>query len=361
MTQLSDPKCAQSHGIAIGRRAILRGAAAATSLLAAPAILHAKPASITFPNSGGALEDAYRTAYMQTYTAKTGIQVLGAPYMDVAQVKAMVDSNAVSVDICNLDSTEAAVLAAAGLLEPIDYSVIDKSKLMPEAIVGDYVLLVDFAALVMAWNTHTVSADKRPKSWQEFFDVKGHPGQRSLWKSASQTLEVAAMGGGQPRTKLYPIDTDRAFKALTGARDDITWWDSGAQGAQLVISGTSDIGAVWNGRIFRPKQEGAAVDYTFDDALLTPDAMVIPKGAKNKKDSMEFLANMIEAANQATFSKAIPYGPVNPATFDLLTEEEKARLPNSPVNKPKIVMQDSTYWAANGANLIERFNKWLVM
>jgi putative spermidine/putrescine transport system substrate-binding protein len=345
----------------IARRAVLGGVASAATLLAAPTVLRAKPASITFPNSGGALQDAYRTAYMQTYTAKTGIEVLGAPYMDVAQIKAMVDSNAVSVDIINNDATEAAVLAAAGLLEPIDYSIIDKSKLMPEAIVGDYVLLVDFAALVMAWNTRSVTAAQRPKSWQDFFDVKGHPGQRSLWKAASQTLEVAAMGGGQPRDKLYPIDTDRAFKSLTGVRNDVTWWDSGAQGAQLIISGTSDIGAAWNGRLFRPKLEGAPIDYTFDDALLTPDAMVIPKGAKNKKESMEFLANMIEAANQATFSKAIPYGPVNPATFALLTDEEKARLPNSPANKSKIVMQDAAYWANNGATLIERFNKWLVM
>ena len=42
---------------------------------------------------------------------------------------------------------------------------------------------------------------------------------------------------------------------------------------------------------------------------------------------------MIDAKNQATFCKLIPYGPANPATFDLLTAEEKARLPNSPQNR----------------------------
>ncbi|MBN8906186.1 MAG: extracellular solute-binding protein [Rhodospirillales bacterium] len=328
-------------------------------MLAAPAILRAAPASLTFPNSGGALQDAYRAAYMQTYTAKTGIEVLGAPYMDVAQVKAMVDSGAVNVDMCNLDATEAAVLAAAGLLEPIDYGIVDRNKLMPGAA-GEHVVLVDFAALVIAWNTRSVPAGKAPKSWQQFFDTKAFPGQRSLWKAASQTLEVAAMGGGQSRDSLYPIDTDRAFKSLGAVRSDLTWWESGAQGAQLVLSGTVDFGAVWNGRVFKPKLEGAPVDYTFDGALLTPDAMVVPKGAKNKKQAMEFIANMIDAANQATFAKIIPYGPVNPAAFPLLTEEERARLPNAPAYKDKTVMQDSAYWAANGAKLIERFNKWLV-
>lgn len=343
----------------VTRRTVLGTAATTVALLGAPAIVRAKPASITFPNSGGALQDAYRVAYMQTYTAKTGIQVLGAPYMDVAQVKAMVDSGAVSVDVCNLDATEAAVLGAAGLLEPIDYGVIDRTRLVPGAA-GEHVVLVDFAALVIAWNTRAMSAAKRPKNWVEFFDTKRFPGQRSLWKAASQTLEVAAMGGGQARSQLYPIDTDRAFKALTGARQDITWWDSGAQGAQLVLSGTSDFGAVWNGRVFKPKQEGAPIDYTFDDALLTPDAIVVPKGAKNKREAMDFIANMIDAKNQATFSKTIPYGPANPDAFALLNEEERARLPNAPANKDKVVMQDAAYWASNGSRLIEQFNKWLV-
>jgi putative spermidine/putrescine transport system substrate-binding protein len=344
----------------ITRRNALTGAAGLGTLLAAPAILRAAPGSITFPNSGGALEDAYRPAYMQSFTSKTGISVLSAPYMDVAQLKAMVDNNAVSVDVCNLDATEAAVLAAAGLLEPIDYGVVDKSKLIPEAA-GQYVVLVDFAALVIAWNTKSFSPGQQPKNWREFFDVTGKPGQRSLWKAASQTLEVAALGGGQPRDTLYPIDVDRAFATLTKARKDITWWDSGAQGAQLVISGSSDVGAVWNGRVYKPKLEGAPVDYTFEEALLTPDAMVVPKGANNKAASMEFIANMIDAKNQATFCKLIPYGPANPATFDMLTAEEKARLPNSPQNRVTTESQDAAYWAANGAGLIERFNKWLVM
>ena len=54
-----------------------------------------------------------------------------------------------------------------------------------------------------------------------------------------------------------------------------------------MISGSSDVGAVWNGRVYKPKLEGAPVDFTFEEALLTPDAMVVPKGAKNKAASME--------------------------------------------------------------------------
>jgi putative spermidine/putrescine transport system substrate-binding protein len=348
-------------GPIIGRRELLAGFAAGTAgaVIGSPAILRAQPATMTVPNSGGALEEAFKVAYFEPFTAKTGIKILGAPYMDTARVKAMVENNAVDVDILNIDATEAAALARMGLLEPIDYDVIDKSKLMPEAPREHY-MLVDVAAYVMAWNTGSFNAENRPKDWSEFFDPEAKEGQRSLWKLAPQTLEVAALGGGQKRESLYPIDLDLAFKQLDKVKNDLTWWTSGAQGAQLIIGGEVDVGTVWNGRVYKPKEDGAPVDYTFDHALYVCDAMVIPKGAKNKKQAMELLAVMLDKNNQATFSKQLPYGPVNTEAFALLSEAELARLPNSPQNSKTAVFQDFDYWAEHGPAVFERFNSWLL-
>ena len=194
-----------SSGPVIGRRTMLAGMGlgAAGLVTGFPSILRAKPSTMTVPNSGGALEEAFKVAYFEPFQKKSGIQILGAPYMDTARVKAMVDNNAVDVDILNIDATEAAALARLGLLEPIDYGVVDKSSLLPEAA-QEFYTLVDVAAYVMAWNTNAFNAETRPKNWQEFFDPAAKEGQRSLWKLAPQTLEVAAMGGGQPRDKLYP-------------------------------------------------------------------------------------------------------------------------------------------------------------
>lgn len=344
----------------IDRRRVLKGMAATSVALAGfPYVAKAKPATMTVPNSGGALEEAFKVAYFDTFQKKTGIQILGAPYMDTARVKAMVENNAVDVDILNIDATEAAALARLGLLEAIDYSHFDKSTLLPAAAKEHYVL-VDVAAYIMAWNTKTFTNETRPKDWTEFFDPATKEGQRSLWKLAPQTLEVAAMGGGQGRDKLYPIDLDLAFKSLDRLKPDLTWWSSGAQAAQLVIGGEVDVGTVWNGRVFKAKNDGAPVDYTFDNALYVCDAMVIPKGAKNKKEAMEFLANMVDAANQATFCKTIPYGPVNTKSFELLDAKTLELLPNSPQNGKTAVFQDFDYWAEKGPEIFERFNKWLV-
>jgi putative spermidine/putrescine transport system substrate-binding protein len=354
-----DPAHQAPGDIAPGRRQFLAGAALTAAItLARPAILRAAPATLTVPNSGGALEEAYKAAYFDTFEKKTGIRIIGAPYMDAARVKAMVDNNAVDADVLNIDATEAATLAQQGLLESIDYGIVDKSSLIPAAAKKDY-LLVDVAALVMAWNTHSVSDAKRPTRWKEYFDPSV-PGQRSLWKLASQTLDVAAMGGGQSPDKLYPLDLDKAFAALTAIKPKLSWWTSGAQSAQLLIAGEVDLGTAWNGRLYKPKKEGAPVNYTYDQALYTCDAMIVPKGAKNKKAAMDFLANMVDPQNQATFAQHIPYGPVNTKAFALLDDKTKALLPNSPENSRTAVFQDFDYWAQNGEAVFDRFNKWLI-
>lgn len=341
------------------RRSVIQGLGAAAAFTAMPAILRAQPATLTFPNSGGAWEDAARVAYFDTFRERTGIQILGAPYMEVARVRAMVDNNAVDVDIMNIDATEAAALARLGLLEEIDYSGIDTSVLMPGTVHPHYFLL-DVAAYIMAWNTRSFDESSRPRNWAEYFDVDGKPGQRSLWRMAPQTLEVAAMAGGQPGEALYPIDLDLAFSQLDRVKDDLTWWSSGAQGAQLVIDGEVDMGVVWNGRVFQAKIDGAPVDYTFDQALFVCDAIVIPKGARNKEAAQEFIRTLLDAQNQATFAKHIPYGPVNTEAFALMSPEELALLPNSPQNGGTGVLQDFDYWAEHGPELFDRFNRWLL-
>ncbi|MGE3290996.1 MAG: ABC transporter substrate-binding protein [Geminicoccaceae bacterium] len=357
----STPLTGRDRSLGLSRRGFIAatGGLAAGATLTAPAIVRAQPATMTIPNSGGLLEEAYRVAYFDTFTAQTGIKVLGAPYMDTARVKAMVENNAVDVDLLNIDATEAAVLAKLGLLEPIDYDVIDKTNLLPEAA-NEYYLLADVAAYAMAWNTQAFSGDDRPKGWKAFFDAQDTTNQRSLWKLAPQTLEVAAMGGGQVREKLYPIDLDLAFKMLDGIKSNLTWWTSGAQGAQLLIDGEVDMGTAWNGRLYQPKLDGAPIDYTFDEALYVCDSMVVPKGAKNKKEAMQFLANMMDAQNQATFAKHIPYGPVNTKAFALLDAERLALLPNSEQNSKTAVFQNFDYWAAEGDAIFDRFNNWLL-
>lgn len=341
------------------RRQLLKGAGATGAMmLAAPAILRAQPTTITVPNSGGALEEAYRKGYFETFEAETGVKVLTAPYMEAGRVKAMVEANAVDVDILNIDFAEAAVLERENLLEPVDYALVDKSD-VPDWAASEQYIVSDVAATVMAWNTAAFTQETRPKTWAEFYDVAKLPGQRSLWKLAMQSLETACLATGIDPKNLYPLDLDAAFAMLDKLKPDLTWWTSGAQSAQLLISNEVDVGTAWNGRVHQPKLDGAPVDFTFDHSIWVCDAWIIPKGAKNRELSMQFMANIFKAKNQAVVSQNMPYGPTVQGAFDLLSDAEKAVLPNAPENAKTAVVQDVGYWATEGDAVFKRFNEWL--
>ncbi|MBB4235881.1 extracellular solute-binding protein [Rhizobium esperanzae] len=350
----------QKSGLTISRREVLKAGAglAAVATLGAPNIVRAQSKTITVANSGGAIETAFKAAYFDTFEQKTGIKVISAPYLDSAKLKAMVDAKSVDIDVSDLDAAEAAPASEMGLLEEIDYNVVP-SKGLQTGSANPYWTNIYIAASVIAWNIDAAKGMRIPKNWKEFFnsDIKG---QRTLWKSANQTLELAALGSGVDPKKLYPIDLDAAFKTLDGIRSEISWFESGAQAAQLVSDNQVDFGMVWNGRIQPLKAKGAPVDYTFDNALFTYGDLCVPKGVKDKALSMEFIAHCVDAKNQAIFAENIPYGPTNQEAFAQLSAARLAEIPNSPENFSKGTMIDVDYWVKNGKEVFDRFNNWVV-
>lgn len=344
----------------LSRRNALKLAAgsAAASILAMPAIGRAATTQLSVANGGGALGDAFKVAVFDTFEKKTGIKIISAPYLEGAKLKAMVDAKAVDIDVTDTDSSEAAPLAVAGLLEEIDYGVVPDKGLLKGAATKHWTE-VYIAGCVLAWNTQAAEKNGRPKTWPEFFDpsVKG---RRTLWKNAAQTMEVAALGAGQTLENLYPMNIDQAFAKLDGIRSSISWWTSGAQSAQLLVNNEVDFGMVWNGRIDPIKQQGGPVDYTFDYALHTPGIWSVPKGSRNRDAAMKFIAHNMDPEVQANFSKHISYGPTVEAAFELLTADERARLPSSPENRKLSVAINADYWLENGKEIYDRFNTWLV-
>lgn len=344
----------------VSRRTILKigAGSAAMSFLSMPAIVRAAASTISVANGGGALGDAFKAACFDTFEKKTGIKVLSAPYLEGARFKAMVEAGAVDIDVTDTDVSEVAPLGVAGMLEEIDYGIVPRTGLL-EGAASKYWVSPYVAGCVLSWNTDAAAKNGRPKNWAEFFDPKVK-GRRALWKNAAQTMEVAALGAGQTLDKLYPLDLDRAFKMLDGIRSSITWYTSGAQSAQLLTNDDVDFGLCWNGRVDPVKQQGGPVDYTFENSLDTPGIWSVPKGTRNRDAAMQFIAHCMDPKVQAAFSKLIPYGPTANSAFDLLTPEEKSRMPSAPENRKSSVAINSDYWLDHGKEIFDRFNTWVV-
>lgn len=209
---------------ATSRRQVLKGivaTGAATAIGGFPAIVRSAPSQIVVATGGGKLEEAFKQSYFKHFTDATGVPIVTTSN-PASKLKAMVEQNAVEWDVAQMAAEAAVVLGRQGLLEPIDYSMVDKSKLLP-GMARDFFVMTDVAAYHIAWNTDNVKGADAPADWAAFWSIKGRKG---LWKRPFQTMEVALLADGVPRDKLYPLDVPRALASLDKIKDSLVWWST---------------------------------------------------------------------------------------------------------------------------------------
>ncbi|NBA97374.1 polyamine ABC transporter substrate-binding protein [Pseudomonas sp. R5(2019)] len=329
--------------------------AAAVLALSGTAALAAD--SLNFVSWGGTTQDAQKAAWAEPFSKESGIKVVQDGPTDYGKLKAMVESGNVQWDIVDVEADFALRAAAEGLLEPLDFKTIDRSKL-DSRFVSDHGVGSFFFSFVLGYNESKLGANK-PVDWTSLFDTKTFPGKRALYKWPSPgVLELALLADGVAADKLYPLDLDRAFKKLDTIKKDIVWWGGGAQSQQLLASGEASLGQFWNGRVYALQQDGAPVGVSWKQNLVMADFLVIPKGAKNKDAAMKFLANSSSAKGQAEFANLTAYAPVNTESVSLLKPELAPNLPTA-YAKDQITL-DFAYWAKNGPDIATRWNEWLV-
>ena len=258
--------------------------AVAATLLATTALAQEK--SVTIASWGGSYQEAQSKALFEPAAAATGIKVNQETYGGMSDVRLQVQTGAVTFDIVASGSGSAARAAAEGLLEELDYSVIDVSTFYP-TLKSTHCVGGDVFSTVYAWNTETFG-ENGPQSWADFWDVKKFPGSRAYRGKVAGALEPALMADGVPPEKVYEVlDSEegiqRAIDKIRELKPHIeVFWTSGAQQAQLMKDGEVDMSTGWNGRFDNAKKDGAKVAYGFNQALLDYDCFAIPKGAPNK-------------------------------------------------------------------------------
>jgi len=144
----------------------------------------------------------------------------------------------------------------------------------------------------VAFNTENNAT--APDSIDDFFNTADFPGKRGLRKSAKATLEMALMGDGVPASEVYDLletdeGVDRAFAVLDRIKDDIVWWEAGAQPPQLLADGEVTMSTAYNGRIFNAAVgEGQPLEVMWDGQILDFDLWVIANLANALVNNFEF-------------------------------------------------------------------------
>ncbi|MGO4854194.1 ABC transporter substrate-binding protein [Phaeovulum sp. W22_SRMD_FR3] len=324
-----------------------------TAALLATGTAFADP--MVFTSWGGTTQDAQTSEWAVPFTAATGIDVVQDGPTDYGKLQAMVEGNAVSWDVVDAEFDYALQAGDKGLLEPLDFSIIDKSSLDPR-FVSDYAVGSFYYSFVIGFDPATY-VETQPATLADLFDVEKFPGKRTFYKwSAPGVLEAALIADGVAPADLYPLDLDRAFKKLDTIKSEIIWWTGGAQSQQLLASGEAPIGFFWNGRIAALMADGVDVGVSWDQNITAADALVVPKGSKNKEAAMKFIAAATSAGAQADFATVSGYAPVNTGSAALMAEGVRATLPDA--HPETQINADMAYWAAHRDEIGNRWYAW---
>lgn len=308
---------------------------------------------------GGALEEAHKKAIYKPFEKKYGVKIVTTP-ADYGKLKAMVESGNVNVDVADVSSDFVPRGTAEGILEKLDYNVIDKEGTLDE-YVSEYGIGADLVSTVISYNPKSYKDGNHPKTWADFWDTNKFPGKRAFWKYPMTILEAALLADGVKPENMYPLDVNRAFKSLDKIKGDVkVWWDAGEQAVQLVSNKEVAMSLAWSGRVLNAKNDGAPIEMEYNEQIIIGDSWVVPKGTKNKDLALKFIDFAIKAKQQAEFSKQIGYAPTNADALDLMSEEEKKHLGQTPEKLENAVLVDYQWWLENYDKVNERFQKWLL-
>ncbi len=267
--------------------------------------------TLSFVSFGGVYQEAQRKAWLQPYTAATGVQFTEDENSSNATIKSQVESGQVTWDVVDVGN-DFGLDVHKDLLEPLDYTLIPKDEMNAALGVTDYRVPDITYGVVLAYNTDKMGG-KVPAGWADYFDTAKFPGKRGAWDySEGGMFEFALMADGVAPKDLYPLDLARATKKLNTIKDDIVFWNSGAESQELIGSGEVAMTMIWNGRGWSAKNiDKKPVEIQWNQQIVTADYLVVPKGSPNKDAAMKFIAYATCAANNAGPSQYIPYGPTN--------------------------------------------------
>lgn len=354
---------------------IMKYTGAAVVALSA-AVYAAGPASaadaLTIVSWGGAYTKSQVEAYHKPYTAKTGTKINSEDYNGgLAQVRAQVEAGNVTWNLVDVELSDAVRGCDEGILEPIDHSILPAA---PDgtAAADDFLpnTLTECSVGTIVWSTvfafdASKYPDAKPTQIADLFDTKKFPGKRGLRKNPKVNLEWALMADGVPLEQVYevlstPEGVDRAFEMLDTIKDDVIWWEAGAQPPQMLADGEVSIASAYNGRLFNAIfTEKKPFEIIWDGQVWDLDLWVIPKGAKNMEATLDFVKYSTDTQRLADQSKWISYGPVRKSSFPLVSDEMKPHMPTAPDNFKAALQNDYEFWADNADELNERFAAWL--
>lgn len=349
----------ETQGKTVHRRHFLQTLAlfgvSAAAVQLAPSARAAGDKEIVVVNWGGDAVKQYDDIWAQPFNkANPGLKaILDGSGPTSGKIKAMVESGAVTWDACDRNLPASIELGRQGLLEKVDWTVVDPTKLRPihrtDWGVGSY--LYSFA---LTWDK-TAFKERAPNTWADFWNVKDFPGKRTLRNNIEGQLEAALLADGVPPEKVYPIDLDRALAKIKEIKANTIFWASGSESQTLFRNKEVTLGNIWHTRaMYLQKELGDTVQFTFNQGILFAGAWIVPKGNPAGKDVWKFIASTQDPQSQVNMLRE-GNGPINPAADPLVPASLKSVNCGSPENLAKQIAVNAEWYASNYASSLAKY------
>jgi putative spermidine/putrescine transport system substrate-binding protein len=321
-------------------------------------------AALTIASWGGSYQDAQRALYFQPFAEEHGVDITEDEFSGgVGVLRAQVMGGSPTWDLVQVEAEELTLGCEEGLFVPIDYGLLDFSEddfiegAAHECGVGTIVW-----SKVLGYDADRI--EDAPQSWADFWDTERWPGTRALRRGAQYNLEFALMADGVPPEEVYDVlrteeGVDRAFAKLDEIRDDLIWWEAGAQPLQMLAAGEVVMTSVYNGRVTGSnRDEGTNFGIVWPGSIYAIDFWVILEGSDEVELAHEFINFASQPERQARMPEYIAYGTTVAAAADFVAEEYRADLPTTAENMEGAIEFDTEFWVDNIERLNERFDRW---
>lgn len=316
---------------------------------------------IRYADDGGRTGQGRDRLYIKPFMEKTGIEVrTRTGDHKLAKLKAMIKTGNVEVDVSQLNAPQSIAGTKEGLFAELDTSKLDLSNHAFPQWVWSAAVAWEYYSGGIGYNTETIKEDGVPQSWADFWDVEKFPGRRGIRPRPQETLEKALMADGVAPKDLYPLDVDRAFKAMDRIKEHIDIWvPSAAKSVEHLQTKELAFTYTYSGRIMIARSEGFPLAFNFDFPISVPQNMVIMKGGKNYDACLQLIGWFLNPEPGVPwFTQFIGYGPTDTVTADMLSDDVKAKLPR--YDNPNACWIGVEWWSDNLVDLEKRFANWLL-
>ena len=339
---------------------------------------HVQAQEFTAVSWGGAYSASQDKAYIQPYMQENpSVKINFEDYSGgLAEVRAQAEAGNVTWDLVDVVMSDAITGCDEGLFLEVDFDAdlapsnggaSPTDDFLSESLINPCFIPQIAYSTVFGYRSDMV--DTPPSSIKDVFDLDRFPGKRGLQKIPTYNLEWALMADGVAKEDVYdvlstPEGVDRAFAKLDTIKDQVVWWEAGAQPPQMLADGEVVMASAYNGRLFAAIEEDKQpIAMLWDGQALDLDGWAIPAEGNNIEAVMDFVYYATDTQRLADQAKYISYGPLRKSSLPLVSTHAELGIDMAPHMPTKYADQgfwtNFEFWADNSDELAERFNAWL--